>query len=181
MDSPSFKGFHAQLDCKLTYDNENQTHPTLVYCIKFRVQKQNRNDEKYNQIGITVRIHTNHDGVRATAIMVRSIMEIFGHRSEASHRNFICRPSSEKIRACSDILPDALSGRPHQSLQPSFMALSSWTIFMFPGEFGCRSFIKHSLWTVCFLLVMWKNLRVFMSHNSAEFRWTLILLSDSVL
>ena len=73
MDSPSFKGFHAQLDCKLTYDNENQTHPTLVYCIKFRVQKQNRNDEKYNQTGITVRIHTNHDGVRATAIMVRSI------------------------------------------------------------------------------------------------------------
>ena len=40
-----------------------------------------------------------------------------------------------------------------------------------------KTFALNSL----FLLVMWKNLRVFMSHNSAEFRWTLILLSDSVL
>ena len=100
-------------------------------------------------------------------------MAIFDHRSEASHRNFICRPSSEKIRACSDILPDALSGRPHQSLQPSFMALSSWTIFMFPAEFGCRSFIKHSLWAVCFYqscektcVFLWATIR----PNFAE-RW----------
>ena len=49
MDSPSFKGFHAQLDCK--QDKAGQ----------------NRNDEKYSQSGITVKIHTNHDGVRATA------------------------------------------------------------------------------------------------------------------
>ena len=62
-------------------------------------------------------------------------------------------PLEWKIRACSDILPDALRGRPHQSLQPSFTALSPWAIFMFQ----CRSFIKHSLWSVCFLLVMWKT------------------------
>ena len=30
MNTPSFKGFHAQLDCKLTYGNKNQTQLTLV-------------------------------------------------------------------------------------------------------------------------------------------------------
>ena len=35
--------------------------------------EQNRNDEKYNQTGITVKIHTNHAGVRATAITLKSI------------------------------------------------------------------------------------------------------------
>ena len=30
MDSPSFRGFHAQLDDKLMYGNENQTQLTLV-------------------------------------------------------------------------------------------------------------------------------------------------------
>ena len=34
--------------------------------------EQNRNDEKSSQTGITVEIHTNHDGVRATAILLRS-------------------------------------------------------------------------------------------------------------
>ena len=38
-------------------------------------------------------------------------MAIFGHRSEASLRNYIGHPSSEKIRACSDILSNALSSR----------------------------------------------------------------------
>ena len=40
-DSPSFEGFHTQLDCKLTYGNQNQTQLKLVQHIKFRVQKQN--------------------------------------------------------------------------------------------------------------------------------------------
>ena len=34
--------------------------------MKFNVKnktEQNRNDEKYNQTGIIVKIHTNHDGV----------------------------------------------------------------------------------------------------------------------
>ena len=30
IDSPSYEGFRAQLDCKLTYDNKNQTQRTLV-------------------------------------------------------------------------------------------------------------------------------------------------------
>ena len=50
------------------YVNENQTQLTLVYYVKFRDQKQNRtkqnrNDKKYNQTGITVKIHTNHAAV----------------------------------------------------------------------------------------------------------------------
>ena len=57
MDSPNFEGFHAQLDCKFTYGNKNQTQPTLVQYIQFRVQEKkiqketvkNSNDEKYNQ------------------------------------------------------------------------------------------------------------------------------------
>ena len=73
MDSPSFKGFQAQLDCELTYGNKNQTQLSLVQYIKFCVQKQNRtkrNDEKYNQTGLAVKIHTNQDGVRANVIML---------------------------------------------------------------------------------------------------------------
>ena len=35
--------------------------------------EQKRNDEKYNQTGLTVKIHTKNDGVRATAIMLKSI------------------------------------------------------------------------------------------------------------
>ena len=78
MDSPSFEGFHAQLDCKLTYGNQNNFdyQLKLVQHIKFRVQKQNkknRNDEKYSRTGITVKIHSNHVGVRATAIMLGSV------------------------------------------------------------------------------------------------------------
>ena len=35
--------------------------------------EQNGNDEKNNQTGLTVKINSNHDSVRATAIMLRSI------------------------------------------------------------------------------------------------------------
>ena len=46
----------------------------MVYKV-LSVKKKNRtkNDEKYNQTGLTVKIHTNHDGARATEIMLRSI------------------------------------------------------------------------------------------------------------
>ena len=42
----------------------------------------------------------------------------------------------------------------------------------FLSEFGCCSFIIHSPWKVCFLLVMWNNLHIFVSHDWAEFYWT---------
>ena len=47
-------------------------------------------------------------------------MAISGHHCKANLRNYIGRPSNEKIRARSDILSDVLSGKSHQSLQPSF-------------------------------------------------------------
>ena len=45
-----------------------------MYGFVFKNQtQQNRNDENYNQNGMTVKINTDHEGVRATAIMLRSI------------------------------------------------------------------------------------------------------------
>ena len=77
MNRPSFEGFLTQLDCKPMYGNKNPSQLTLVQYIKFRVKKkkteQNRNDEKHSQTGTTVKFHTNHEGARATAIMLRSI------------------------------------------------------------------------------------------------------------
>ena len=70
-------------------------------------------------------------------------MAISGHHSEASLRNYIGRPSSEKIRASSDILSDKLSGKSHQSLQPSFAGLSSRAIFIV--RWIRLSFIQKSL------------------------------------
>ena len=63
--------------------------------------KQNRNDEKHCQIGIAVKILSNHDGVRATAIVLRSIAASSSLRSPviaviyASLRTDVDRPSSE--------------------------------------------------------------------------------------
>ena len=50
---------------------------------------------------------------------------------EESLRNYIGRPSSEQVKACSDILSDAMSWRPHRSQQRSITALSLQAIFMF--------------------------------------------------
>ena len=47
-------------------------------------------------------------------------MAISGHRSEGSLNNDIVRPSSEQVRARSDILSHKLSRGSHQSQQPSF-------------------------------------------------------------
>ena len=71
--------------------------------------------KKYSQSGITVIIHTNHDGVRATAIMLRPNVASQEIPSEASLRNYIDRPSSEQLKACSDVLSDVLSGEGHIS------------------------------------------------------------------
>ena len=97
---------------------------------------------------------------------------ISGHHSEASLGNYMGRLSSEKIWACSDILSNALSGRPHQSLQPSFAALSSRAIFMF--RWIRLSFIQKTLaLNSLFSTLSCEKTRVFfMSHNSAEVHWT---------
>ena len=79
-------------------------------------------------------------------------MAISCHRNEANLRNYIGRPSSEKIRACSDILSDASSGGPHQSLQPSFTVLSSRAMFMFRWiwlSFIPKTFALYTLFSTC--------------------------------
>ena len=43
----------------------------IVSCSKTKEKRPNY--DKYSQTGITVKINTDHDGVRATAIMLRSI------------------------------------------------------------------------------------------------------------
>ena len=141
--------------------------------------EQNRNDEKYSKTGITVTIHTNNDSVRATAILLRFIAArlswrspVIAHRSEASLRYYIGRPSSEQPRACSNTLSDALTGRPRRSQQPSFTMLSfrARAIFMFQWirlSFIHKTHASSSLFSNC----LSKNLRPFMSHNSVGFCW----------
>ena len=85
--------------------------------------------------------------VRATAIMLRSIAAsspwwspVIVVKRASDTASAVLRV---KKRASSDILPDVLSGRPHQSLQPSFKTLSTRAIFMF--RWIWRSFIHKTL------------------------------------
>ena len=106
-------------------------------------------------------------------------MAIFGHHNEASLRNYYGRPSSEKIRARSDILSDALSGRPHQSLQPSVTALSSRAIFMFRWirlSFIHKTLALNCLFSTCHV----KELACFYEPQFGRVSLN-ISLSDSVL
>ena len=98
-------------------------------------------------------------------------MAISGHCREASLRNHIDCPSSEQPRVFPDIFSDALSGRPHQSQQPSFTAISYRAIFMF--LWIRLSFIHktHALSSLCSSRQV-ENSWVFISFNSAGFRWT---------
>ena len=106
-------------------------------------------------------------------------MAIFGHCSKANLRKYISRPSSEKIRACSDILSDELSGRPHQSVQPSVTALSSRAIFMFRWirlSFIHKTLALNCLFSTCHV----KELACFYEPQFGRVSLN-ISLSDSVL
>ena len=109
-------------------------------------------------------------------------MAISGHRSEASLRNYNARPSSEQLRACSDILSSALSGRPQQSQQPRFPDAVTSSNLLVPmnstvvhSRNTAQQFVKYqpqalsSLFSNCHV----NNVQVFMSHNSAGFHWTI--------
>ena len=138
--------------------------------------EQRRNVGKYNNTGITVKIHINHmtyiwcqsDCDHAEVHRGYIIMAISWHRCKTSLKNYNSRPSSEQLRAYSGILCDALSGRPRQSLKPSFTALLSRVIFMF--LWIRLSFIhKTRPWVFCYLLAMRKNSRVAVSFHSTGF------------
>ena len=92
------------------------------------------------------------------------------HRSWESLRNYIGCPSSEQLRACSNILSKSLSGRPHWSQQPSSIALSSRAIFLF-------------LWIWLLFIHKTHPLAVYLSCEKAYVflrATTFHLLSDSV-
>ena len=107
-------------------------------------------------------------------------MAISGHRCEANLWNYIGSPSNEQIRACSDILSDRLSGRPHQQSQrPCFTALSSRASFMF--QWIRLSFIHktQALSSLFFSIVVKKNLACFYEPLFSRISRN-ISLSDSV-
>lgn len=130
------------------------------------------------------RIYTNHS-VRATAITLwsnaqvpsRHIMAISGHRSEASLRNYNTRPSSEQLRACSDILSGALNGKPPQpsssdaasSSENPPAAVNSTVVYSQNNT--AQQFVKFqpqalsSLFSNCHV----DNVQVFMGQNSTGF------------
>ena len=97
--------------------------------------EQNRNDEKYNQTDITVKIHTNHGGVWANMIMLKSIATRSSRLSLVITIKLASETTSATFRVKNKSLlwyhSDELSGKSHQSLQPSFASLSSRAIFMF--------------------------------------------------
>ena len=62
--------------------------------------------------------------------------------NKASFRNYIDRPSCEQLRACSDVLSDALSGEGHISHCDRVLRLCNLEKSSCSGEFGCRSFVK---------------------------------------
>ena len=139
--------------------------------------------KKYNQTGITVKIHTNHAGVRATAITLRStaVSSSSDLRSSQWRKpQVLHQPLFEwKIKACSDILSHALSARPHQSLQPSVTALSSRAIFMFRWirlSFIHKTLALNCLFSTCHV----KELACFYEPQFGRVSLN-ISLSDSVL
>ena len=74
IDIPSFEGFHTQLDFKLTYGNKNQKNTVdtrVVHIISCSKTKQNNTGMIKNIAKLAYKF-INCDGVRATAIMLRS-------------------------------------------------------------------------------------------------------------
>ena len=138
--------------------------------------EQNRNYEKYNQTSITVKIHTNHAGVRATAITLRSTAV----------------SSSSDLRSSQWRKPQVLHRPPFEWKNKSLLwypfrcvewkatsvtaaecrgAVIPSDLFMFRCirlSFIHKTLALNCLFSTCHV----KNLRVFMSHNSAEFQCT---------
>ena len=138
--------------------------------------EQTRNDEKYNQTGITVKIHTNHDGVWVNMIMLKLIAAPSSRRCPA----ITVKQASETTSAALRVKNKSLLWYPFRCVE---WKVTSVTAAEFCGavipsdlHVPVNSAVVHSkntrLEQFVFYLVMWKNSRVFMSHNSAEVHWT---------
>ena len=120
--------------------------------------------EKYSQTGITVKMHTNHDGVRAASSSSRSPVIALKKASEITSTALRVNKELALIHfpmrwVEGHISHSRLALRRSHPQQPSCS-----------HEFGCRLFIKHTPWAVCYRYM--KPLLVFMSHISAGFHWT---------
>ena len=94
-------------------------------------KKKNRTKQEWKiwPTGKTVKIHTNHESCWGLSWLAHH-----GDLRSSQWRsltNYIGRPSSELLRACSNTLSDVLSGMPYLSQKASFLTLLSWAIFMF--------------------------------------------------
>ena len=109
--------------------------------------------------------------------MLRSNVASSEIASEASLRNYIDRPLSEQLRACSDVLTDELSGEGHVSHCNRVLRLCHPEQSSCSGEFGCRSFVKlalSSLFTICHVkktcVFLWATIRPdFTEHFTSTF------------
>ena len=136
---------------------------------------KNKNDEKYNQTGITVEIHTNHEGFWAKMIMLKSIAARPSWRSPVI-----------TVKQASEATSAALRVKKKSLLWYSFQCVEWKVTSVIAAEF-CGAVIPSNLRVpvnlavvhskntrleqFVFHLVTWKNSRVFMSHNSAEVYW----------
>ena len=128
--------------------------------------------EKYSQTGITVKMHTNHDGVRATAIMLRSIAASSSSPSPVIAQKKVSEITSTALRVNKEL---ALISFPMRWVEGHISHSRLVLRRCHPQqpscsrEFGCPLFIKR---LEQFVFVTWKPLLVFMSHNSTGFHWT---------
>ena len=134
--------------------------------------EQNRNDEKYSLTGIAVKIHTNHDGVRATAIMLRSIAAISSSRSLVIAVKIASEITLAFLRMNKEL---ALVSFPMRWVE-GHISHSRRVLRRYrpkqpscSRQFGCRLFIKHTHWAV---FSSHEKTCLFMSHNSAALHWT---------
>ena len=138
--------------------------------------EQNRNDEKYNQTGITVKMHSNHDGVCANTIMLKSIAARLSWRSPV----IIVKQASVTTSAALRVKNKSFLWYPFRCVEwkVTWVTAAEFCRAVIPSDLHVpvNSAVVHSKYTrleqFVFYLVMWKNSRVFMSHNSAEVHWT---------
>ena len=129
--------------------------------------------------------------IRGTLVPPRYIVAISGHCSEGSIRKDNVRPSCKQLRACSDILSGALSGRPQQSYSSSFPnAVTSSSNPLAPvnsivvhSQTTAQQFVKFrpqalsSLFSSCHV----NNIQVFMSYNGGSISLNISLCDPDIL
>ena len=85
-----YQGIEHRAELKLS-------HSYSIHNFVFKNKKeQNRNDEEYSQTGVTVQIHTNHDSVRVTAIMLKSILPALQQNGTQSWLLYLLTKTQDK-------------------------------------------------------------------------------------